>query len=231
MDAAPERGACILRCLEGPKFCRQEIASSLLDGRPMSRLAVVLFLLWGYVSIFPLALLGQDEPSLAERAEALRKKAQSEATPTASPTPAAAATGTPAKTVPALVATPKPTVYLRPPASGTPTPQSVAPSTASIGNGLSCKDYKNDELGLEINCLDNWTVVDPDKLTANKAIPVGKFRVQNGAEIGRREKNVYAMRDASGSAVVLTLVQFQPDDPLPINLRSDIQHAIAAEDP
>lgn len=190
----------------------------------------------------------QDQPSLAERAEALRKKAESEATPTATPTatpaPTPASTATPTSVTPASV-TPTPTTAPTPapratPKSATtpratPTPapaaRSTPHSTPHISNDAGRNDYRNDDLGLEIKCLDGWSLVDLGELAARKAVSPAKFRVQNGAEITRDARNVYALRDVAGSGVVLTLVQFQPDDPLPLNLRSDIQRAIAQEDP
>jgi len=196
----------------------------------MSRFAVIVLLLWGP------AFAQQDQPSLAERAAALRKKTEVEATPTATPavsaTPLPAATRTPAPPA-ARTGTPTPVPALNPlaKATATATARATPRPAASVGNDFGNNDYENDALELEIKCPSGWNPMDLGELAGHKTVSPAKFRVQNGAEIVREATNVYALHDAAGSRIVLTLVQFHPEDPLPLNLRSDIQRAIALEDP
>ena len=167
----------------------------------------------------------QDPPSLADRAAALRKKVTPTPTDIPEPTPTpdasadAATTATPNK--PAV----KPTAAVLP----THASSSVLPkTTVTPAQELVC-GYKESALGLEVTCPDGWTVLNAADLNARKAAQRPLLRI-HGETLAHDIAGV-AMRDASGGGIFLSVVKLRPSDPLPPNLRGEIQRVFVSDHP
>jgi len=173
----------------------------------------------------------QDQPSLADRAAALRKKAAPtptdipEPTTTPSATADASATATPKK--PAIKPTPASLPTHAPSVLPTALPRTTATPTPT-GQELAC-GYKESALGLEVDCPDGWAVLNAADLNARKAAQHPLLR--SHGESQPHDIAGVAMRDTSGGGIFLSVVKLRPSDPLPVNLRGEIQRVFMSDHP
>jgi hypothetical protein len=97
-----------------------------------------------------------------------------------------------------------------------------------LGKKGDC-DYKYEDAGLELKCIDGWEGLDRGEANVGVAELQGLRHFLN-PDSGMELKSVFAMHDPSGTTVVLTVIGFQPGK-LPKNVKTDLQKLYEREEP